>query len=249
MSDQDVFNGTTNETPSQEAPKANEIPATPNPPTDLLASITDETGRQKYNSVEDALKALQHSQQYISTLENEGKQTRERLAQLEEVVTRVTTVEDSVKELLTRRETPPETPAVVVDENKVADLVRQTLTAEQKAARRLANKQTVSSKLIERFGDKANEAVIQKAAEMNVPAERLGELAEDSPELVLKLFEVSAPTSANGPTHSVNLPPKPVEDQLRPPEKSLLSGATSEEQAAYMAQIKERVYKKYGVEQ
>jgi hypothetical protein len=69
--------------------------------------------------------------------------------------------------------------------------------------------------------------------------------------LVLELFNTSAPKGPTPTTSSVNTSGfKPQEqDALKRPEKSLLSGATSKQQAEFMRQIKERVYARNGITQ
>ena len=42
-----------------------------NPFDDLLNNIKNDSGERKYNSVESALEALKHSQEYIPTLKDE----------------------------------------------------------------------------------------------------------------------------------------------------------------------------------
>ena len=67
--------------------------------------------------------------------------------------------------------------------------------------------------------------------------------------MVLALFNVQASQGAKPTTGSVSIPSsyKPPREELKRPEKSLLSGATSKDQAEFMRKIKEDVYAKYGV--
>ena len=255
MSDQDVFDKKEVQAPSngEENPLPNnETVPGPSPHEDLLKEIKDENGRQKYNSVQDALNALTHSQNHIRTLEEERKKERDRIAELEEVASRVATVEDTVKNLLTRNQDPDrQTTEAVFDENKVADLVRKTIEADHMVATRTANRQKVSTMLAEKFGDKASEMVVKKAQSLGTTPERLGNLAEESPELVFSLFNGERGPTPGGPTTpDVNIPSKPVNQDGPPkPEKSLLAGATSAEQAEFMRKIKANVYKRLGVEE
>ena len=76
------------------------------------------------------------------------------------------------------------------------------------------------------------------------------ELSQESPQAVLSLFGTAQPKQGASVTlGSQSFPASPPQDDLVLPKKSLLSGATSKDQAAFMAQIKERVYKRNGITQ
>lgn len=242
MSEQDIFSGQSTKVESQTE--------TFNPDT-LLEQIKNESGQRKYANVEEALKALQHSQEYIPTLKTQLSEKEQRLAELQAEQAKIKKLEELVEQLAATQEQAgggSPSPSPTLDQQAVVSLVQQTLsqTKQQEAAE--ANSTIVATALVEKFGDKAAEVVTQKAAELGIPPIELKELAKKSPALVLKLFEVQNKTTPNVTTSSVRVAPvnAPTLD-IKPPEKSLLSGASAKEQAAYLKQIRSAVYAKYGV--
>lgn len=267
MSDQDnnIFSSENNENQNTTENNSNEG-GTPNPePTpssspqdqlgDLLAGITDESGRQKYKSVDQALEALAHSQNHIQTLEQENRQNKERLEQLQAEKERIDNLERTIEELTTRtskdnqsQETPQ---SDSLNEDVVADLVSREIQKRETVATAKKNVEQVQASLNEKFGDRAAEIVREKAKKLGTTTEKIGELASENPQLVLSLFEEN---SGGGPANttgsSVNIPPRNnhEDDVLRSPEKSILVGATSKEQEDFMKKVKEHTYKRLGVE-
>lgn len=242
MSEQDIFNGQSTQTTN--------TPETFNPDT-LLEQIKNEAGQRKYANIEEALKALQHSQEYIPTLKTQLSEKEQRLAELQEEQARVKKLEELVEQLAATQHqagggSPSTTPTL--DQQAVVSLVQQTLSQSKQQEVAEANSQAVAKALVEKFGDKAAEVVTQKAAELGIPPTDLKELAKKSPALVLNLFETHQKQTPNLNTSSVRVPP--VNQQtldIKKPEKSLLSGASSKEQADYLRQIRSAVYAKYGV--
>ncbi len=111
------------------------------------------------------------------------------------------------------------------------------------------NKRQVQNSLYERYGEKTQDVVAQKAEELGVTAKELGELAGRNPKMVQALFGESRSASPRPSTSSLNIPTgrQPEEDEIKL-EKSYLRGASGKEQAELMRKIKERVYKRYQVE-
>lgn len=242
MSDQDIFNQNNNPSPPVVKPE------------DLLLSIKNENGEPKYKTVEDALKGLEHSQNFISTLLNEKREKEEELRQLREQSQKQKSIDDVLKELTARNESNPQepkskTPPVgELSEETIAALVRKELEQANTAAQANLNVSEVQNTLITKFGDKAGEVLAAKAAELGTTPNDLGELAKKNPKLVLSLFNVSKP-SVTPTSSSINLPSNPAPTAIDPPSKSLLLGATSNDQKDYMKKIKEHVYKKFDVQE
>lgn len=221
---------------------------------DLLKHIVNENGQQKYDSIPKALEGLAHAQNFIPQLKTEVQLKDAEIAKLraeleqkqalEEVVGRLTATQQS-----TVKDEPPITSGL--DEQAVMNLVKQTLmqTKQQESAQ--ANILKVQETLSSKYGEKTVEVLESKARELGTTRQELGKLASQNPQLVLALFNVQASPGAKPTTTSVTLPSsyQPARDELKRPEKSLLSGSTSKEQAEFMRKIKEDVYAKYGVSQ
>lgn len=222
--------------------------------TNLLAAIKNESGEQKYNSLPKALEGLANAQQYIPELKTQLEQRDKELIELKAKLEGTSSVEDIVAKLTAQKQEPNEDPSATpaptpnsLDEKAVADLFNKMLQERESSTVTNTNKNKVGEQLTLKYGDKTPEAIAVKAAEMGVTPEYLGELSGTAPDMVLALFG-GAVAPANPTTSSINLPlGTPEQPELKRPEKSLLSGATSKEQAAFMKQIREEVYKKHNI--
>src|SRR3546814_7925150 len=65
----------------------------------------------------------------------------------------------------------------------------------------------VQEALKAKFGDKAQEAVAAKAAELGVSPSELGDLASKSPAMVLALFQTTGQSGPKPTSGSANIPP------------------------------------------
>ena len=251
MADQptDVFNQDPQVTPATS-------PADPQDAyADLLKSITNEAGEQKYGDLPKALEGLKNAQEYIPQLKSENSDKDRTIAELQAELDKRSTVEDVVNRLTANQDSgnaePQVTPQVTgLDEQAVIKLVTQLSEQKERESALRSNRDKVNQQLSATFGDKAAEAIAAKAKELNTTAEQLGKLSESSPEVVLNLFQAQAPSGVKPTQSSFNIPPRtPAQEELAAPDKSLLAGATSKEQAAFMAKIRERVYSKFDIQE
>lgn len=207
MSDQNIFNaGTQNPAPSGDAtPQPGQ---TPQPFADLLGSIKNERGEPKYKDVQTALEALRHSQEFIPQLKQDKEATEARLAALSAEVERLKNIEQSITQLTQQQQAKPPTAAPAIAEDVVANLVNQTLTQRELAAKKAANINSVTTALTQKLGGEADKEFYKKAEELGMTAEQMNNLAAQSPTAVLKLFglEGSKPQSipSSSPQSSVN---------------------------------------------
>lgn len=217
---------------------------------DLLKSIKNEDGIQKYDSIDKALEALRHSQQYIPDLKTQLSERDRELEELRGKVSKIAELEGVVERLArSKPEGEGNNPAASgLDEKAVLDLVQRTLTQSDQQKLIDANKQKVSQALRTKFGDKAQEAVAIKAAELGMTPDELGALAAKSPALVLKHFDAEVKTHTNPAGNSHNIPPinKPS-TEMPIPSKPLLSQGTSKEREEHMKLIKEKIWAKHGI--
>lgn len=222
---------------------------------DLLKNIVNENGEQKYKDIPTALKALQHSQQFIDTLKSEKHSAEQQLQTVKAELEKVGSVEDVVKKLFDDRPEPKEPNAdpqqvTGLDENKAKELFSQLLEQRSQEERQAANLSTVTSKLSELYGDKAGEMIKAKAQELGSTTEELKNLSANNPSLVLALFDSKAVPPSKTPSNSAVIPPHqpPEDDKLAPPETSLLRGASSKDLAAYWDRVRQDVYKRHNIE-
>lgn len=222
------------------------------PPVDIwaekLKTIVREDGTPKYQSVDAALEALTASQNHIAQLEAEAKVLADKARENE-----------TLKEQLERlgKKMNEEKPAVRPDANgglsaeAAKELVQNILKGERETEVAINNIKTVQNSLVSKFGSEkaAQEAVVAKAKELGVSLDKLKQDSATSPNLVLALFGNVKPSPAPN-VATINLArPQPTDEQIKRPEKSVLSGrgATDQNQTDLMRQIRESIHKKHGI--
>lgn len=226
--------------------------AAPNPYEDLLKGIKNEAGLPKYATLEDALNALKHSQDYIPQVKSQLSQKEQELADLRAKLEQTASLEEVVSRLTKPNQPEPQDnhpKGSGLDESAVMQLVQQQLEANARSQSAYSNQQQVETALKAKYGDKTADVVKQRAAELGLTPQALGELSSKSPQAVLALFNTQGSQGPKPTTSSVNTSsfsqPQPT---LERPTKSLLTGASSKEQAAYMTKIREEVYRKNGID-
>lgn len=187
---------------------------------EILSGIVNEEGKQKYNSVEDALKSVPFAQNHIKDLESQ-------VAQLQEQVNNSKSAEAILEEIrnsqapATKQETPE------LDKNTVTSLVEQVVNQREVQNTIKANQDSVSSTLKSVYGDKAKEVYESKARELGLTPELLDNLSGRSPKAVLAYFETKASepskTSSNINTNAFNHTPE------QKPAKSIMGGASTKD--------------------
>lgn len=219
-------------------PQSNNAPtggsnASPDTLGTLLASIKNERGEQKYKTVEAALEALNHAQNYIPTLKNTSQELEQKLQEALEKAAKVEELERVVQQLAQSVTNSQNTNGPVsIDEGVIADLVNKTLTKTQVEAREKTNLIEVVGSFQKIFGDKAEETFYSKGAELGMSREQLNSLAKSNPKVVLKLFGISSDVPNTTPTlASVNTGgfTKSGDSNIRRNDKSVLMGASTQD--------------------
>lgn len=154
-----------------------------------LKSIVDDKGEQKYKDVFTALEALNHSQRYIKTLEEENKQYKETRVEQD-------TLEQALQNISAKSTQPEPTKSEGLNAEQIKQMVSSTLMEEKTKETKNMNKKHVSEALVQKFGDveKAKQAYSAKAAELGVDVDMLADLASVSPKAVLAYFETPRET-------------------------------------------------------
>lgn len=196
MTDTTLFPDAGTTPPIQESAITPAAPVLP----DEVASLVG-VGK-KYNSVEDALKALPHAQAHIARIEEENKTLREKAAQaraLEEVYEALTS------RPLNGEATPTMTQAF--DETMLDTVLERKLQEKQAQELRNNNLSTVRDSLTEKFGEKASEVFGNKAKELGVNEAFLTDVAAKSPKAAMELFGLAkkdTQPSTAAPVGSIN---------------------------------------------
>lgn len=202
MSEENIFSQGQTTVPNQQqqqTPPSNDF-------ADLLGSIKNERGEPKYRDVNTALDALRHSQEYIPQLKSDMDRVAQENQRLLAEIERLKTVEQTVAQLTSQQQQqnqPVQQP--VLKEEEIANLVVKTLSQREQEQKRSQNINTVTSKLKEVFGDKAEETFYSKAQELGLSPQQVNNLAAESPSAVFKMFGVEGgnkPQASFKPTTS-----------------------------------------------
>lgn len=194
MPDQDtsIFNqGQPQATPANQNTNGGVPPAQNNDDlSTLLGAIRNERGEQKYRTVQDALNALKHSQEYIPELSQKLTQQEQELKAAREAAAKVAELE-RVVQALTQEKPQPDTPSQQgLTEDQVAELVTRTLSKRQQEELAKKNISSVAETVKQVFGEKAEEVFYSKAQEMGMSKEQFNTLAATTPKAVLKLLGI-----------------------------------------------------------
>jgi hypothetical protein len=224
----------------------------------LLAGIKNESGAQKYNSVEDALRGSAHAQAYIQELKTKLEAEAAEKARLTAELSKASNIDDVVSKLASQlqssktQDNPPKVEGL--NEDAVKGLISGYLDQQKQQDAAKANLDVVQSAMSSKYGDKAQEVIHAKAKELGVTPEYLGQMASTSPQIILQLFGVTASTQkgTSVSTSSVNLPPinNGPKERVKAPDYSLLGGpkATLANQIDFLKKIREEVYRDFNVE-
>lgn len=157
----------------------------------LLGSIKNEKGEQKYKTLEDAMKALQHSQNYIPELTSKLSQQEQELKDARAEASRIAELERSVLALTQPNNGNAATTAnSSVSEEAIAEIVTRTLTRAQQADIQKKNVSDVVSAMQSKFGAEAEKVFYTKAQELGMTVQEFNAMAARTPKAVLELIGV-----------------------------------------------------------
>ena len=200
MPDQDIFDEEPKVTPpiTPDAKPAEGIVNSDTASTDqLLASIVNSDGTQKYKSVEEALKATAHAQQFIETLKadnaalKEKGNASEKLDELLEAVKRSKESGDGAKDSPTMK---PE---------DVLGIVKEYFDNTKASETRANNIKTVTTVFKDRYGENASTELYKKAADLGFNREEINGMIANNPKAVLKVLGMEGKTDKKVDTLTV----------------------------------------------
>lgn len=206
---------------------------------DLLSNITDPNGRPKYSSVEDALKALQHSQSHIQTLEADNGELRGKVEQALERMTeyekRSKTMEEIIQEVKAGQHNESEKPseAPSVDPEFIESTVEGILTKRQQAELAGRNVNTVIEAFKEKYGEeKAEEVFYSRAEELGVGRDFINNLAAQSPKAVFSLYGIESKPKQTDAFSKSSVNTDRMEPNKQQPSVKVKFGATTDDMTA-----------------
>ena len=221
------------------APAAPAAPVTPapegNPLDKLLAQIVTEDGKPKYRSAEDALAALQASQDHIKRLEAENADFRTNAVKSQ-----------TTQEILDALKERGGEPAPAVNLSKeVTDIVLQTLSANDKAKAMKVNTAIVIDAATKLYGDKVEAVFYGKAKELGFDRAGINELSANNPQAVLRLLGLEAAKPATTQAPGVRTDGFQHNEQ---PAKSAMNFSSSKDLTAAWQESKARTNKRLGIQ-
>ena len=156
----------------------------------LLVSIKNERGEQKYRTVQDALKALGHSQAYIPELSQQLKQQEQELKEAREAAAKVAELERIVQSLTEPKPHTENTTPQGLSEDQVAAQVVRILSEQEKKKMADANVSSVINTVKKVYGEKAETMFYGRAQELGMTMDQFNILAATTPKAVLNLMGI-----------------------------------------------------------
>lgn len=234
MSDQTIFNQENNSSTQTDTNTASNggNPSTNDQFADLLKGIKNERGEQKYASVQDAITALQHSQEYIPNLKTQLTEREKEIENLRREANRIKDLEEAITQLTQKQNDASHTTSPSFDPEKIAGLVEQTITAREAQKTQSQNIALVRDTIASQYGKDAETVFYSKAAEVGLSREQVNQLAATTPKAVFTLLGITdkARPNVSVTSSSVNssaYQPKPDSVIGRNPD-SVLYGAGTE---------------------
>ncbi len=238
----DLFNNTDG---TQQPTEGGQTPTeTPNY-ADLLASIKNENGEQKFKTLEDLAKGYSASQDFISTLKTEKTSIE---TQAQELAGKLKTQEE-LQELLKPTTPPqPEVSPVVADVPSTEDIaakVMETLSQQETMKVQATNVATVKEAMKNAFGADANAKLEELTAAKGLDKATATTLAQSSPTAFLELLGVEGKAPQTQVTSSVL--PGGFQEQAPTPIPSVMAHAKTEDIVAAWSANTKAVNEKLGV--
>lgn len=210
----------------------------------VLAQITNPKGDQKYADALTALESIQPKDDMIVQLQEEIAEAKLKTLEMEDELSKRDSTEELVKKVMENRNQPDtDTPTGVEAEKKIdiGELVRQEILGISAENSRVSNRERVASALAEQFGDKANEVLATKMAELQVSPEFFKGVIEQSPIAALELLglktkQAIAPVKPQGSVRA-----EAFSESAPTPHTSVMTLSTKEINASWDKMMEERL--------
>lgn len=205
----------------------------------MLQGITNEEGKPKYSSVQQALGSIPHAQKHINQLEQDNQGLKDEIASLKEQVDEYKQQVErlgSVEDILENRDNKG------LSQEELDQYLEQKLQQRETVKNVQQNQRDVVNSLVEMYGDKATaeKEFMDLQNELGVD---LTQLAGQSPKAVLRYFkkpESKVPDKFEGQVHK-NFEPDGEKPKARMPR-------TTQESISQWRQSGEAARKKLGIE-
>ena len=243
MTEQTIFESDKDQTSTVVTPTsitAVETPITPNIPPELEGLVGDD---KKYKSVSDAMKAIPHAQQHISTLEEENARMKEDLSKRK-------TAEELLEDIRNSNQPVTQTASPAsIDTNTISDIVKQQLANTKTEEIQASNTTSVVSAFRENFGEKAEELYNKIADDNGMTLQEINLLSMKNPKVVLHLAGITHKQNKTSAIFSsdVNTQALPVNRNIPPETSKVVNYGSSKDLADAMRRSREIVDKRLNI--
>jgi hypothetical protein len=186
-------------------PEPNAAVPNQDPNADVLSSILNSSGSQKYASVNDALNSIAPAQTHISSIETEAAAKDVKIAELEAKLSSSTSMEDMIKQVMDASNT-PEAPAETAPvQSLTSDQVLEIIQANEAGKVKQTNLTMVADIINTKYGDKNKEFLGGELKRLGLGESTFKDLMETSPTAALSLIGLSgSATPTANPTATAN---------------------------------------------
>lgn len=213
----------------------------------LLVSLKNDNGDQKYADIDTAMKGLVESQEHIKRIEQEN-------ASLRDQQSKAATLDTIIEKLSTKQpsETIPETSfnqeAVAQPEQvDVAAQVEAILAQRAQVDQAKANTNMVVSKLQETYGKDAGSKLYNKFGELGLSQQETNELIESRPKLVLATLGVDRPATARATPQTSSVSTAAFQQEPAPKVGNAFKSSTTSMLTSEWNAHKQIINDKYGI--
>lgn len=148
-------------------------------------------------------KRITDKDDFIDTLKSENQTLREKMAEVEEKVQSMGTVEQALARMKEQQTSNQDT---TLDEDKLVSKVLGSIEAKTLEESQTANFKEVSSKLTKLYGaDKVDETIDKVATENGLTRSDVADLAKKSPQAVYRMMGIDQSSTSFTPSHSTNV--------------------------------------------
>ncbi len=202
--------------------------------TKSLGAIVTADGRQKYNSVDDALNSIVPAQSHIVNLEHEAQNKDDQILELTNQLEKAKGAEE-LAEIIRSKPGEPSIPAPDsgLKREEVADLVISAMKTEEIRKARATNIDKAVTTLVAHFGstDDTEKAYRKLAEDKGLSVNILNEIAAQSPDELIRMFGVdvaSKPAEKIAPTFNPSVITA-QQDGTKTETPSVMGGANTEQ--------------------
>lgn len=177
--------------PKQEEQNADQQTANTDQYKEYLEQITNEEGKPKYASVDEALKGAANAQEYIRKLQAD-------LDALRAESDKGANVQDVMDAIKNQQNQGADQQSKTLGEEDVTAMFQNLLTKSKAEELQASNEAKFSEAVTRMYGDKASGFIAGKAKELGIETRFLQEMARTSPDAAMKLVGVSATPQSGG---------------------------------------------------